>query len=113
MKIRITNLTGGTIFRENAFIELPDGFEMPPQSIVHEPSTEGHSSQIRPGDTIVLTYEMMFLSEQLIQRYGYRGKAKVKFVFADSEKRHEKWIRIKPNLETWARDVIVQEARGE
>lgn len=102
MLISITNSTGGTIFRENAFIELPDGTQIVPNAIEHHPPAEGHHRQIRPGDTIVITYDIAWLSDQLLKQ-GYSGKAKVKFVFADAAKRHVRWMRIKPSLEHWAR----------
>jgi hypothetical protein len=113
MIIRITNLTGGTIFRENTYIEFPGAVQMPPQDIVHEPLDAGHPRQMRPGDTVVVTYEMMYLCEQLLTRTQLRGKARVKFVFAEAEKDHTKRITIRPSLEHWARPAIVEDSQRQ
>jgi hypothetical protein len=58
-------------------------------------------------EAVVFVYEMMWLSEQLL-RQGYRGPARVKFVFAESQKNHKKWVWLW-NLKRWARDEIVKE----
>jgi len=65
---------------------------------------------MQPGDTIVIVYEMMYLSELLVRRW-YSGRAKVKFVFAYGEKDQEKWIQIEPNVEYWSRPAIIEEAK--
>jgi hypothetical protein len=83
------------------------GLPVIPTRIVQQPRSQDKNRPLPNGHALVVVYEMMWLSEQLLRR-GYRGAAWVKFVFAETQKDHKKWIWIW-NLERWARDEIVKE----